>query len=185
MLIYIMSDHGLFSLDATESFSVNYANEVTEYPVESGFSITKGIIKKNNTFTITGIISDYHLKESYNFRSDKVLNDLKTIKETRNFVSLSIKDNIFANLIIASIEAEESSSGGIAKRVTISFTEVRVASSRTTSVPRDARLLLADLASPKTNGGISNKKTIEKDVESKTWYQGVKGWVGTIFGKSE
>jgi hypothetical protein len=96
-IIYLVTPRGQFSLDATSSVQQTFSNQITEYPVESGFDFTKGVISKSDYYTLSGVISDYHLKDSRDFRSDEVLTSLKQIKESRSIVSLVMKSNVVGN----------------------------------------------------------------------------------------
>ena len=168
MLVYLIADSGIFSLDATQSFSLDFSNDVTNYPIESGFDVTKGINAKSDTFSITGVISDHHLRNSADFRSDRVVAELKELKESRQLVTLVAKNLSFDNLAIISINAQESATSGNAKTVTINLQQVRIASSSSTTIPRDARPDVADKSDPKANEGVQSKeKTDEEKAEER------------------
>lgn len=171
-IIYLVTPLGQFSFDATDSLQQNFTNEVTEYPVESGFDYTKGIISKADSYTLSGVISDYHLKDSRDFRSDEVVASLKRLKEMRALVTLMAKTRVITNLTIESISASESTSTGFAKDVQINLKEVRVASSATTTVPRSAKRVevtgddVADTSDPKKNAGTKPKEQVDDRKES-------------------
>lgn len=168
-IIYLVTnDAETFSFDATLSLNSTLNNDVTEYPVESGFDITKGVIKKSDTFTLTGLISDYHIKESREFRSNEIFAELRQLKERRSIVTLVNGSSVFPNLVISSITSDEDSASGFAKNITIAFTEIRTATSASTKVPRSALQTntgdnVADKASSLKNDGTKSKEVIEEN----------------------
>lgn len=173
-VIYLVTPLGQFSFDATESLQQNFTNNITEYAVESGFDYTKGIVSKSDTYTIAGTISDYHLRDSRDFRSDEVLSSLKLLKEMRAVVTLVARSRVITNLAIESVSATESLSTGFAKQVSINLKEIRTATSASTTVPRDARLVsvtgdnVADVSDSTSNKGTKPKENVEVD-QNRTW----------------
>lgn len=160
-LIYIVGNDETYALDVTSSFTVTYAGEVTQYPVESGFDVTKGVIDKSDTMSISGIISDTHIYDSYINRSNEILRGLKTLKESRSTVTVVLKGEVYSSMVITAVNATEDVSGGNAKSVDLSLTQVRVAASSNTTVPREAKLPdLGDLSGDDKNVGA----------KSKSWY---------------
>lgn len=159
-LVYIISNNGNVALDVTSSAGAEYVNEVTEYPIESGFSVTKGVISKSDVFNVTGIISDYHIKNSSENRSDEVVKLIKNIKDNRELVTLVVKTDVTANLVITNFNVSETSTTGFGKQVTLNFKQVRVASSTSTTVPREARPEVEDKTDEKVNNGAKPKEEL-------------------------
>lgn len=157
-LVYITDGTDAFQLDATKSFSTGATNNVTEYPIESGFDVTKGVISKGDTFSMTGIISDHHLSSGYLNRSDDIFSSLKALKDNRKVVSVVAKGSTQVNLVISNLTSTESSDGGHAKDVTISFKKIRIAVSANSKIPREARLPdITDLSEPVKPKGVQSK----------------------------
>lgn len=180
-VVYLITDYGNMSLDATDSVQQTFTNQVTEYPVESGFDYTKGVLAKSDTYSVSGIISDYHLSDSRDFRSDESLTLLKQVKEARSTVTLVARSRVITDLVIESINAIESVSDGYSKRVTINLKEVRTASSATTTVPRTAKVVeatgddVADLTDSTSNKGSKAKEALSEE-EEEDQYTTLAGW---------
>lgn len=180
-VVYLITDYGNMSLDATDSVQQTFTNQVTEYPVESGFDYTKGVLAKSDTYSVSGIISDYHLSDSRDFRSDESLTLLKQVKEARSTVTLVARSRVITDLVIESINAIESVSDGYSKRVTINLKEVRTASSATTTVPRTAKVVeatgddVADLTDSTSNKGSKAKEALSEE-EEEDQYATLTGW---------
>lgn len=162
MLVFILSDFGISALDVTDSFSLSSSNDVTEYSVESGFDISKGVLSKSDTFTISGLISDYHIKDSRDFRSDEIISQLKSIKESRSVVTVVLKSLSYSNLIITDISSSESVTSGHAKSVSLTFKQVRFVSSRNTAIPRSAIKSSSASKDGTASGDTKNNDTADK-----------------------
>lgn len=50
----------IFSIDSTKSATEDYGAEVTEHPVETGFSITDHVFLKNTQIQIQGVFGEYN-----------------------------------------------------------------------------------------------------------------------------
>ena len=115
-------------------------SDVPSYPVESGFSVSDGIIIKPRTLEMTLFLTNTpvtHL-DRHGASLTRVQDTVRALKELyfkRELVTVTTRRGVNRNMAIASIELSNNLENGTSREIPISFREVRVAESGTATIP--------------------------------------------------
>lgn len=134
-----VSINGL-EFDALIDEQVTLEAEVPEYPVEEGYSVSDAIIKKakllNMTLFVTNTPVTWRSRHGNSqTRVAEVCQKLKDLYMASEPVTVVTTDEIFANMAIESINFTKSTDVGYAREIPISFREIRITTSKTTTIP--------------------------------------------------
>jgi hypothetical protein len=135
-----------YQIDASLSESHDLDSDVTEYPVETGSSITDNTRPKPITVTIEGIVSDTPLGPVADLRhnesgpdgsftpSTEALAVLEGIRSAREPVSITTTLRTFDNMVMTSLSIPRDAATGAALRFSATFTEVIFVTNNRTTV---------------------------------------------------
>lgn len=161
-----------FVLDASLTESHGFESEVTDYPVESGASITDNVRPKPIVVSIEGIVSDSPIGPVANIRaasrgvslsdipddlpSETALAALLRIRDAREPVTIVTSLKTFDNMAMINLDIPRDGETGHALRFTATFQQIIYIT--------NARTLIK--VSPPTSTGLGKKK----DLGPKTTY---------------
>lgn len=158
----LLKDGSVIWFDCATDVNHTWPTKVTEYPIESGASVSDHMINGNATFSVTGIFSDSRLRKP-DPQGNSTLPDqpsqsdtyraLQKLREDRQSFSLLTALDTYPNVVLKSLGMPRDS--GTALKVTMEFEQIRLATSGTTTV----RLV-------GSNG--ANVKKVEKGTDTKT-----------------
>lgn len=125
--------------DALIDEDVTLEADVPSYPVEKGFEISDGIILKPQKLSMTlfvGISVTWVSRLGTNImRAQEVEQRLKELYFKRQPVTIITSDSKYTNMAITNISFRKSLETGYSREFPISFQEVRVTQSQTTTIP--------------------------------------------------
>jgi hypothetical protein len=120
--------------DAVLDDSYGMTNDIPEYPVETGFSISDSIIHKPRTLNLTVFASDVKGGAGGMGRSEAI-SKLESLYFLNDTVSVVTIFGSFPTMGIASIEVSRSSDTAFTVQAALSLIEVRKVGSKTTTIP--------------------------------------------------
>jgi len=111
-----------------------------DYPVEDGFTVNDTIILKPLTLSMTLFVSDTPVtwkKIGHGGAgwTDTVIQRLESLYFAKQPVTIITTDKTYKNMAIVSISISKSKEIGYARQIPISFKEIRVTQSKTTTIP--------------------------------------------------
>ena len=128
------------NFDALISETQSFEADVPSYPTEAGFEISDTIILKPLSLSMTLYLTNTPVtwKAQNGVSQSRVQDVLKRLKELyfkKIPVTVSTTDQIFRNMAIQSIELTKSVEAGTSREIPISFREIRITESETTTIP--------------------------------------------------
>ena len=128
------------SFDALIDESGTYSADVPTYPTEAGFDVSDTIILKARTLSMTLFLTNTPVtwRERHGSnpsRVQDVIEQLKALYFAKQPVTVVTTDETFQNMAIVSIELSKNKETGTSREIPISFQEIRVTESRTTTIP--------------------------------------------------
>lgn len=179
-------------LDVTISESHTGEVEITEHPVEEGFSVADHARPKQNNLTLTGLVSNTPISADQKKRTVEVsgiklettaLKDqiqgvagyaenaetvLRNLKDTGKVITVYTHIRTYQNMILASLSIPRDGRTGDALQFTATFRQIRIVKNKTTKkvVAKEPK------AQPKANAGKQTPKdagdTKKKSIAYKT-----------------
>jgi hypothetical protein len=109
------------------------------YPVEDGFSVSDTIILRPQTLSMTLFVTDtpvtWSNKHGGQGWTESVIQRLEGLYFDKKPVEIVTSDKTYKNMAIQSISISKSTDAGYARQIVISFKEIRITSSKTTTIP--------------------------------------------------
>lgn len=128
---------GTYTVDATLSEGHTLDSEVTDYPVETGGSITDNVRPKPITVTLEGIVSDTPIGKIADLRNsegdngqmdfsptDDALAALTAIRDAREPITIASSLQSWDNMVMTSLSIPRDSQTGNALRFSATFQQV-------------------------------------------------------------
>ena len=175
----VLKDGSVLIIDATTAITAEFPAKLTQYPVESGVTISDHVINQNPKFTLSAMWSDANAPSKginsvggtvKNAAPNKglvpekvddsltVYKKLLAIRDAREVVSLVTLFDTYTDLILTNISFPRSTGTGITVLVSeLQFEKVRKVTSKVTTV----------YVAPKASSKTSIKTTPEKNAGSK------------------
>jgi hypothetical protein len=111
-----------------------------DYPVEDGFSVNDTIILKPRTLSMTLFVTDTPV--TWRSRghggagwTDNVIQRLEDLYFSKTLVTIVTSERTYKNMAIMSISFSKTAEEGYARQIPITFNEIRVTSSKKTTIP--------------------------------------------------
>jgi len=126
--------------DALIDLSETWESDVPSYPTEAGFVVSDTIILKPLTLSMTLYLSNMPVtwRERHGSNTSRVQDVTKQLEELyfqKTPVTVITSDKTYRNMAIVSIELTKTKETGASREIPISFQEIRVTESRTTTIP--------------------------------------------------
>lgn len=146
--------------DSTPAVEVKRNADITSYAVENGASISDHVQVKNNTFTLSGIVSEtpIRLKRDMLYsagvkgtRVSQAITYLDQILDARQPITVLTEHRVFTNIILTGISYEYKP--GHAMQFDLDFEQVRLASAATTNI-------IATKTATTKNAGVKSKTAV-------------------------
>lgn len=146
--------------DSVPSLGVKRQAEVTSYPVENGADVSDHVQIKNNTFTLSGVITETPIRLMKDMlysagvngtRISQAITYLDKIYEERQPIILITEHKIFENVILKGISYDYQSE--FAMRFDLDFEQIRLVSYAETNV-------IATKTKPNKNAGGQVKQKV-------------------------
>lgn len=128
------------SFDALIEESMTYSADVPSYPTEAGFDVSDTIILKPLTLSMTLFLTNTPVtwRERHGADTSRVRDVIRKLEQlyfSRQPVTVSTSDKTYENMAIVSIELSKTKETGSSREIPITFQEIRVTESRTTTIP--------------------------------------------------
>jgi len=155
--------------DSVTNTQVKRQAEVTSYAVETGSEVSDHVQIKNNTFSLSGVISEtpIRLKQDLLYsagvngtRISQALSYLDQIFEARQPITLITEQRAYTNIILTGISYEYKSE--YAMQFDLNFEQIRLVTSATTNV------IATKTASTKNTGGSSKNQVPDQKLNEYT-----------------
>ena len=113
--------------------------DAPDYPVEEGYSVSDTIILRPQLLSMTLYVTDTPVTwiKSHGCKgwTDEVIQRLEGLYFAKTPVTVVTSERTYKNMAIMSISISKSTEMGYARQIPISFKEIRVTSSKTTTIP--------------------------------------------------
>lgn len=158
----IINNYQAITFDAVPEIGIRRSADVTAYPVEDGAEVSDNVQKKNNTFTLSGIITEtpIRLKKDLLYsagvngtRVSQAIEYLDKIFDARQPIILVTENKIYENVILKGISYD--STAEFSMRFDLEFEQVRFVRKAETNV-------IATKTQSTKNSGGSVKTAISK-----------------------
>lgn len=111
-----------------------------DYPVEDGFDVHDTIILKPQLLAMTLFVTDTPVTWKKNGHggagwTESIIQRLENLFFSRQTVTIVTSDKTYKNMSIQSISLAKSTDVGYARQIPITFKEIRVTSSKKTTIP--------------------------------------------------
>ena len=128
--------------DALIESSKTYENDVPTYPVEENYEISDSIIHKaiplNMTLFLTNTGVTWRDRIPYSpSRVQEVLEKLEDLYFKNTPVTIVTSEETYQNMAIVSMELSKKLETGTSRQIPISFRQIRVTESATTTIPAE------------------------------------------------
>lgn len=126
--------------DALISENRSLTADTPEYPIETGFVVSDSVILKPQVLSMTLFLTDTPISwrrrlGSGQGRVQYVIDRLEEAYFKRELVTVVTSDKTYTNMAITGITIAKSAETGYAREIPITFKEVRVTKSATTTIP--------------------------------------------------
>lgn len=126
--------------DALISENRSLSADTPEYPIETGFVVSDSVILKPQVLSMTLFLTDTPISwrrrlGSGQGRIQHVIDRLEEAYFKRELVTVVTSDKTYTNMAITGITIAKSAEMGYAIEIPITFKEVRVTKSATTTIP--------------------------------------------------
>jgi len=121
-------------IESTETLSA----DVPQYPTEENFSISDSIIIKPRELSMTLFVTNTAVtwpEHNSPSRVQDVITQLKALYFKREPVTVTTMRGVNRNMAITGIELSNTLENGTSREIPISFQELRIAASQTTTIP--------------------------------------------------
>lgn len=156
----ILKDGSVIWFDCATDVNHTWPTKVTEYPVESGASVSDHMVNGNATFSVTGVFSDARMRKP-DPKGNATLPDqpsqsdtyraLQKLRDDRIAFSLLTALDTYPNIVLKNMGMPRDS--GNALKVTMEFEQIRFVTSGTTTVS-----LVGGSGNTKLTTGDTNSK---------------------------
>jgi hypothetical protein len=114
--------------------------DAPDYPVEDGFSVNDTIILKPMTLSMTLFVTDTPVTWKSKGHggagwTDSVIQKLEDLYFSKSPVTIVTSDRTYKNMAILSISISKSKEVGYARQIPITFREIRITKSKSTTIP--------------------------------------------------
>jgi hypothetical protein len=113
--------------------------DAPDYPVEEGYSVSDTIILKPQMLSMTLYVTDTPVTwiKSHGGKgwTDEVIQRLEGLYFAKTPVTVVTSERTYKNMAILSISISKSTDVGYSRKIPISFKEIRVTRSKTTTIP--------------------------------------------------
>lgn len=163
--------------DAVTDISYIFSSSPTAHPVDDKSSITDHVIQNNDTFTITGSVSNSPVQifagNTFEYgpgrnRSSDALNKLKQFKESAEVIILSTDFGTISSCIIKRISGRLTADTKNAYLITLELEKITLVSAQEVRLLTVASDGLADDLSGNASGGSKDKATYNLPEGKKT-----------------
>jgi hypothetical protein len=175
MSVFIQANNGkgqILRLDATESAGLTLTGRPTQYAVESGVNSSDHYQQDQNTFNISGVISDFKLRgNTDNLSLEDFEKEILAVKDSGEFFAVTFSDNldVFTDCLFTNVRLNKTSQlGKSALSVNMTIQQVNVADKSSVvllPVPADQ---FKDQAEGKSNSNGSTSELSEEESEDLT-----------------
>lgn len=144
--------------DAIISRETTYEADVPDYPIEDGFYSSDSVLKRPVALNVTAFISNTPVTWKRLASSDRLAKTIKALEDlyfAGNLVTFTTPKRTYSSMAITSINIPETNEMANAVEVKFTLKQVRVAKSKTTTIPRSYGLSGATAE----NGGTSSTTT--------------------------
>jgi len=126
--------------DALIDLSETWESDVPSYPTEAGFDVSDTIILRPLTLSMTLFLSDmpvtWRQRHGSNpMRVQEVIKRLEELYFKKTPVTVVTNDKTYRNMAIVSIKLTKTKETGQSREIPVSFQQIRVTESRTTTIP--------------------------------------------------
>lgn len=131
---------GAVELDASIDESHASANEITQFPVETGVDIADHVRRQPDRLTIRGLITDHPITWGGAFRSDRSKDAFENVLNILNeaeLITVVTSLRQYQNMILESVDVPRNSRLGHAVELSLSFREVLTAEVTSTAGTTD------------------------------------------------
>lgn len=125
----LLTDASVVFIDAATSVSVKLPNKVTSHPVGNGSNISDHVFQNNAVIDIQGVMTNYpfHLpRDSGPNRVRDSYRKLRTIYNSREFVTVRTELAAYTNCIITSLTFPESPQTGDSLHFSVTLEQVQI-----------------------------------------------------------
>lgn len=148
--------------DCTVSISHDFANTVTEHPVETGVSFSDHVQLKNNRFTVSGIFGQYGIND---FQADTLTRTadripqayafLRKLRDERVTFTLVSKYETYYDCVVESLSIPANPESSNSLYFDLTIVQIRKATTETVNLISATRVIdgKKDAASSTENGG--------------------------------
>ena len=157
-------------VDVIMEDSISYESEVTEFPVETGFTISDHVINKQPEIKLDCIFTPtpvtwYELhKDKAATRLEDVRRELERIRNEKEPITVTTPDRIYENVVLVKIPITRTIKDGLTLRMTLEFKQIAIVSSNTAEVPAEyaeqETKIQAQTGKTETNGGTATATVI-------------------------
>ena len=162
--------------DALIDLSETWESDVPSYPTETGFVVSDTIILKPLTLSMTLFLSNMPVtwRERLGASPSRVHDVTKQLEELyfkKTPVTVITSDKTYRNMAITSLEISKTKETGASHEIPISFQEIRVTESRTTTIPDE----YGKSGATGANAGMANTTASDTPAGSSSDDSGSKG----------
>lgn len=162
---------GVIEVDVMVESEFNLESEVSEYPVEDGFTISDNVTQKQLKLSLTVMISPMPVTWYENFKEtaqDRVFNavdELYWIWQRREPITIVTKLNVWENMVMISCPIRRSKEDGIALKAAIDFVQIIKVDTKTEQIPAEYVDLLTKpkAQASNTDAGTAETSQISSD----------------------
>jgi hypothetical protein len=160
--------------DCTTSISHNFTNEVTEYPVENGVSISDHVQAKNKTFSFSAIYNQHNLNV---WLDDKVSREDRINDAYQNLLSLYNSKAVFTfvsrydsydNCVITNLTIPVAPDDGNTLMFTAEIKQLRTASTEQVTLVQVDNVITSKKDDATSSSSSGKKKTERSALEALT-----------------
>lgn len=150
-------------IDLLEETELEYSSEVTEFPVETGFTISDHIINKQPVlrldvmFTPTPVT--WKLDGDPSTHLSDIVSELERIRDQREPINVRTHKRFYENMVLVNIPIKRRIRDGISLRMRLEFKKIAIVTTNTAEVPKEyaeqEKKVQAQTGKTETNAGIA------------------------------
>lgn len=165
---------GVIDVDVMVESEFNLESEVSEYPVEDGFTISDNVTQKQLKLSLVVMISPMPVTWYENFKEtaqDRVFNAIDEfywIWQRREPITIVTKSNVWEDMVMTSCPIRRNKEDGIALKAAIDFVQIIKVDTKTEQIPEEFVELLTKpkAGASNTDAGTAETTTISSDSSS-------------------
>ena len=189
---------GGITVDAFLSENYQFANEVSEIPIEEGVTVTDNVTEAPDEITIEGFFGKYEFKAEGSMSDNKLKNiskkipdtlqrvkryyqELLRIKKERQPITLVTGLDTFEDMIITSLNIPRDVETGADLHFTMTLKKLPIIHSETVkiSVSNAPNISAGDAIQSTAQTGVQPKKEAEDNIVKQTWKEWVRNGTAT------